>query len=147
MTTSTETESLTVSRLIKAPRARVFTAWTTPNELLKWMGGEHCNFNSAKLDLRVGGAYEFRVGQEGEETVLHGKYRDITPVGRLVFTLFPGVCSGALEDIETLATVDLAEQKGGTLLAISHAGFISAELRDKQIQGWTGSLDKLEKLA
>src|SRR5579863_3234882 len=66
-----QTLTLEVKRLIKAPRERVFAAWTTPDAILKWLGSETCHALSAKVDLRVGGEYRIRShsDQYGEKEV------------------------------------------------------------------------------
>jgi len=43
---------LKIKRLIKAPPERLFAAWTTPDEIVKWFGPETCRVTSAKIDLR-----------------------------------------------------------------------------------------------
>jgi len=46
---------LKVSRLIKAPRERVFAAWTNVEDLYNWFGPKESEVKAARLDLRVGG--------------------------------------------------------------------------------------------
>ena len=50
-----QSTKLPVTRLIKAPRERVFAAWTTPADILKWFGPETCQALSANINLRPGG--------------------------------------------------------------------------------------------
>ena len=42
--------------------------------------------------------------------------------------------------------MEFTAQAGGTLVQITHEGFPDAELRDGHNDGWTASLEKLEKL-
>ncbi len=137
--------SLKVSRVIKAPRARVFDAWTKPELIMKWLGPNPCQITSARTDLRVGGEYVFNVRNPEGEKVVQGEYREITPPSRLVFTWF-GTCPGAKQTEPTLVTVVLSDKNGGTEVSITHEGFASAESCDGHNQGWTGSLDRMEKL-
>jgi len=53
---STE-NTLNLRRIFKAPREKVFRAWTDPEELKKWWGPEGYATPSAEVDLRVGGKY------------------------------------------------------------------------------------------
>jgi uncharacterized protein YndB with AHSA1/START domain/predicted enzyme related to lactoylglutathione lyase len=145
--------TLRVTRLIKAPRERVFAAWTTPEEIMKWFGPETCQILSAKVDLRVGGKYHFRVkgtdcesGKEMGERDLRGTYREVKRPSRLVYTWGwqgdPDVELG-----ETVVTVDFLDKEGFTEVQITHDGFPNTEARDKHNYGWNGCLDRLQKFA
>jgi uncharacterized protein len=144
--------TLRVSRLIKASRERVFAAWTTPEEIMKWFGPETCRVLSAKVDLKVGGAYHFRVktgggcdsGQSEGEMELRGVYREIKQPARLVYT-WNWQGDAEMEFGETLVTVDFLDKEGFTEVQITHDRFPNAEIRDKHNYGWNGCLDKLEK--
>ncbi len=147
-TTITHPVSLKVSRLIKAPRERIYAAWTTPSDIMKWLGGGCCQFVSAKMDVRVGGDYAFLVkSEQSGESEIRGTYRELNPPGRLAFTWNTGGCDGDMERAETLVTVDLLERQGGTEVVISHDRFTNDESRDRHQAGWTASLEKLENLS
>jgi uncharacterized protein YndB with AHSA1/START domain len=138
--------SLKVSRLIKAPIARVFAAWTTPEQVRQWLGGACANMASVKIDPRIGGDYCFNMVKPQGEMAMRGTYREVSPPTRLVFTWMAGSCSGAQDTYETLVTVDLAEVQGGTEVTITHERFTSDESREQHNNGWTASLDCLEKV-
>ncbi len=71
------TTALKVTRLINAPRERIFAAWTTPADILKWFGPETCQVLSAKVNLRPGGDYHYRVKSERMgEVNLDGVFRE-----------------------------------------------------------------------
>jgi uncharacterized protein YndB with AHSA1/START domain/predicted enzyme related to lactoylglutathione lyase len=142
MTTVAQPVTLRVTRLIKAPRERVFAAWTTPDEIMKWFGPKTCRVLSAKVDLRVGGEYYFRVDGKMGQLDLRGVYREVKPPSRLVYTWnwkgHPEVEFG-----ETLVTVDFVDRDGATEVQITHEGLPNAEQRDNHNHGWNGCLDKL----
>jgi uncharacterized protein YndB with AHSA1/START domain/DNA-binding transcriptional ArsR family regulator len=138
--TTTPDQTLHVTRLIKAPRARVFAAWTTP-EIMKWLGGDGCQVVDAAIDLRPGGEYRFQVKGKHGDTEIYGTYREVKAPSRLVFT-WQGTCGACPTD--TLVTVDLTEKNGGTEVSITHEGFADAENRDGHNDGWTVSLRRLE---
>src|SRR5205823_322109 len=73
-----KTLAIRVTRLIKAPRERVFAAWTKPEEITRWFGPPTCRTLSAKTELRAGGKYHFHVTSEkiGEHD-LRGEYREV----------------------------------------------------------------------
>jgi glutathione S-transferase len=147
-TTTTEPITLNLSRLIKAPRERIFKAWTTPSEIVKWLGCDPSETIEAKIDLRVGGKYSIRMNgcDGGGETTVEGVYREIKPPSSLVFTWEPVNSSSEMNGMFTVVTVELVEQKDGTLVQITHVGFPSDEIRDRHNKGWTASLEHLAKL-
>lgn len=135
--------SLKVTRLIKAPRERVFEVWTMPSEIKNWL----CHVTSAKIDLRVGGKYHFVAsGGECGNTGIQGEYREINPPSRLVFTWSFLGNDGMKGEDETLVTVDFIDRNGATEVQISHDLFQNQETCDKHSEGWNACLDKLEKL-
>src|SRR5436190_169793 len=89
MTTKTaENVKLEIKRLIKAPRERVFDAWTRPEQLKQWMGpDEDMTIASVKIDLRVGGKFRIQMkAPDGESYTAVGTYREVRAPERLVFT-------------------------------------------------------------
>ena len=53
------------SRLVAAPRERVFKAWTDPKELAAWFGPKGFSTTHADLDLRPGGTYHYALKGPG----------------------------------------------------------------------------------
>ena len=148
MTTTTQPVSLKISRFIKAPRERVFAAWITPSDVVRWLGGEKCHMQSATIDPRVGGEYHFKMkGSDDTKPGMTGIFREIKSPERLVFTWMTGSCDGEMPRAETLVTVEFSAQAGGTLVQLTHEGFPSEEVREQHNQGWSSSFDLLEKLA
>jgi len=149
MSTTTEpTLNLKVKKWIKAPPARVFAAWTTPEQVRQWLGSKG-NFSiaSAKIDARPGGEYCFNAVSPQAEKVIRGTYREVNPPKRLVFTwISNSSCSGAGGVSETLVTVDFVEVNGGTEVRITHELFTSAEARDQHNAGWTVCLDNMAQV-
>jgi uncharacterized protein YndB with AHSA1/START domain len=146
-TKTAENLSLEIKRLIKAPRERVFDAWTSPDEILKWFGPEGtCQPLSAQVDLRVGGEYRIRAISQacGGPTEVSGVYREVQRPSRLVYTWQwndPPLNFG-----ETLVTVDFVDFNGATEVRLHQEGFPNVEMRDGHNYGWSASFDKLERL-
>jgi uncharacterized protein YndB with AHSA1/START domain len=143
-TTTTQSLSLKVSRLIKAPRERVFAAWTTADQLVQWLGGGSPKLISASIDVRVGGDYRLKATGGHCEMDMVGQFREVKPPERLVFTWSVGNCLPEYKGMQTIVTVELTEQKGGTLVQLTHEGFVDAEIRDRHDKGWNASFDVLE---
>lgn len=138
-------EELNVQRVIRAPRDRVFHAWTNPDDILKWFGPGDCRALEATVDLRVGGHYRFRVFTHGMEMELVGMFHEVAAPSRLVYTWqFKG---GPPPDMpETLVTVEFVEKDSATEVRIKHVKLPTAEVRDQHRMGWEGCLDKLSAL-
>ncbi len=137
---------LVVSRVIKAPRERIFAAWTKPEEIVKWFGPDTCRALSVQMDLKVGGEIRIRVHSEKMgETEMVGVYKEVNPPSRLVQT-WNWKGNPAIEFGETTVTVDLVERDGATEVKITHTGFPDSEISANHSYGWNGCLDKLEKV-
>ncbi len=137
--------ALRLSRVIQAPRDRVFAAWTTPADIMKWFGPATCQTLSAQVDLQPGGEYHFHVRTETfGELDLRGVYREVRAPAELVYT-WRWSGHPALEFGETLVTVEFAERNGFTEVQITHDRLPDPKLREDHFEGWNGCLDKLAK--
>ncbi len=115
---------------------------------MRWLGGEKCHIQTATIDPRAGGEYHFKFkGSDADKPGMSGVFREVKSPERLVFTWMTGSCDGSAERFETLVTVDLIAQAGGTLVQLTHEGFPTEELRAGHNEGWSSSFDLLEKLA
>ena len=53
--------------------ARLFEAWTTPEDVKRWFGSDTHSLEDAQIDLKVGGNWEFSFPvSEGEQDILGG---------------------------------------------------------------------------
>jgi uncharacterized protein YndB with AHSA1/START domain len=50
---------IVVSRLVNAPRAIVYEAWTDPAQLPAWFGPEGFTISTKAIDIRAGGQWRF----------------------------------------------------------------------------------------
>lgn len=143
MSTQADTKpSLTLKRRFKAPPAEVFAAWTDPEKIRRWMGPEGVVGLSAEMDARAGGRYRLLMrSPDGEEHDVSGVYREVVPNEKLVFTW----AWKSTPERQSLVTVLLKPDGDGTLLTLTHEQFFDETARDHHRQGWTGSLDKLER--
>lgn len=145
MTTKTsDNRSLEIQRIIKAPRDRVYAAWTDPTQLQQWFGPEGVRTRSFAADSCVGGKYRWQlVNQEEQEMTVHGEYRELQPGRKIVFT-WQWEDDEAWKEQSSVVTVELSDCEGGTLVRLSHEQLPSEASRDRHNQGWTSVLDKLE---
>lgn len=79
---------LTISRLIAAPPAKVWRAWSRPEHLARWWLPAPTECRVMKLDLRPGGGFETRMREDGGDFQPHveGCFLDVVPERRLVWT-------------------------------------------------------------
>ncbi len=141
-----ENPALEIKRLIKAPRDRVYAAWTDPAQIKQWFGPENVQTHDFIADVRAGGKYRWELSNsEGEKMTVHGEYRELQLGKKIVFT-WQWDDDEAWENQISIVTVELADGEGGTELRLSHRQLPSEESRDRHAHGWNSVLDKLEKL-
>jgi len=86
-TTSTEGRDLILTRMIDAPRDKVFRAWTEPELLKQWFAPLPWTTSKVETDVRVGGANLIVMrSPEGNEFPSRGVYLEVVKNERLVFT-------------------------------------------------------------
>ncbi|MGE0008288.1 MAG: SRPBCC domain-containing protein [Parvibaculaceae bacterium] len=133
---------LVITRLLDAPPALVYKAWTEPEHMVRWLGPKGFTAPSARLDLRVGGHYRALIrSAEGKDYRFRGTYREVVENERLVFTFAweeDGERGG-----ENLVTVTFAEEGGKTRMTFRQVPFPSLEERDGHAGGWSEAFDKL----
>lgn len=133
--------SLTLKRRLKAKPEAVFSAWTDPKKIARWMGPEGVEILRAECDPRVGGKYRFVMrAPDGEEHDVSGVYREVIPNEKLVFTW----AWRSTPERESLVTVTIKPDGDGSLLTLLHEQFFDEPARDRHQHGWSGTLDKLE---
>ncbi|MDA1192022.1 MAG: SRPBCC domain-containing protein, partial [Candidatus Poribacteria bacterium] len=141
-----EAIALEIKRTLNASPDKVFSAWTDPKQIPLWFAPHpSMSVPSAVVDLKVGGAYRVVFKDpEGDEYVAVGEDREINRPSKLVFTWgWEEADEG--DSIDTLVTIQLRENNGGTDLILTHENFVSAESRDKHEHGWVGCLEGLAK--
>jgi glutathione S-transferase len=145
--TARDTFDLTLTRTIRAPRAKVFDAFVNPDQLRKWFGPRNHNVAEATVDAKIGGRYRLVMQpMAGKTFAVGGVYREIASPSRLVFTWkWEGEEMGAMG--ETLVTVTLDERRGEhgveTEVRLQHSGFPAPEARTAHNDGWGSTLNRL----
>jgi uncharacterized protein YndB with AHSA1/START domain len=87
VTTSTEGRDLILTRIIDAPRAKVFKAWTDPELLKKWFAPAPWTTPVVETDVRHGGSSLIVMrSPDGSEFPNRGVYLEVVENERLVFT-------------------------------------------------------------
>src|ERR1700758_5322974 len=80
-------DQILITREFDARKELVYRAWTTPELVERWFGGNHGELISAEIDLRVGGQWRYVTSSgDGPDVAFHGEYREIVPGERIVST-------------------------------------------------------------
>jgi uncharacterized protein YndB with AHSA1/START domain len=131
---------MVVTRVLDAPREKVFEAWARPEHLARWWGPRGFMLSSCDIDFRPGGAYRMVMrGPDGAEYPFHGIYREIVPPSRIVFSAV--IESGPGAAVLTVVTFD--DEAGKTRVTVRQTVPALEEAARGQRQGWTESLEKL----
>jgi uncharacterized protein YndB with AHSA1/START domain len=141
---------IVMTRVVRAPRALVFDAFTKPEIIKRWLlGPDGWSMPICEVDLRANGTFHYvwRNDANGKEFGLHGTYREVTPHERLVHAenfdepWYPG---------DAIVTTTFSEGEGSTTVAISQL-FDSREARATALEsgmekGVATSFDRLESI-
>jgi uncharacterized protein YndB with AHSA1/START domain len=139
---------LVVTRTVNAPPRLVFQAWTTAELFQRWWVPKSLGMTllSCELDVRAGGLYRlvFSHPDAPEPAAFHGKYLEVTPPSRLVWTNDEAGGNGQV------TTVTFEERAGQTLVVV-HDLYPSKEALDDEISAgsisWNDeTFDQLDEL-
>jgi uncharacterized protein YndB with AHSA1/START domain len=101
-----------VTRWFDAPARIVFEAWSNPELFRKWWVPKSMGMtlHDCEMDVRTGGTYRLNFG-EGMD--FYGKYLDVTPPSRIVWT------NEEADDNSSVTTVTFEEHDSRTLVVVS----------------------------
>ena len=137
---------LAVTRTFNGPADVVFNAWTKPELLKRWWVPKSCDFSflSCETDVRTGGSYRFVFTNPsgGQPMAFFGRYVDVIPPTRLVWTNDEGEEPGAV-------TTVTFEEKAGETLVVMHELYPSKQALDDAIasgstSGWGEQFEQLD---
>ena len=143
--------TVTITRILKAPRALVWSVWTEPKHLKEWWGPEMFTSPIVKGDVRVGGQMDITMrGPKGspwdKDLPMVMRYTEIVPGKKLVFENEPLGPNGE-RLMEGLTTVTFADHPDGTLMEMTTSAKALTEeavgMLQGMDQGWSGSFNKL----
>ena len=118
-----------IERIFDAPRSQVWRAWTEPELIAQWWGRGR-KMTVERMEVKRGGHWRFVVEARSGSQGFEGRYREVTPETRFVWTFewdgMPGYVS-----IDTVELVDLGD---GRTRLINTALFVTDEERDAAMQ-------------
>ena len=134
--------SLTLQRRINAPPARIYSAWTEPSQIVKWMHPGDSEVIHVEMDVRVGGGFRIIMrAPDGEEHDVSGTFREVVRDEKLVYTW----AWRSTPERESLVTLTLRLDGEATLLTLKHEQFFDEAARDGHQAGWSQALECLEQ--
>jgi uncharacterized protein YndB with AHSA1/START domain len=124
----TSERELVVTRSLNGPARIVFEAWTNADLLKQWWAPKSfpVTLLSCETDPRVGGRYRLVFGFEGSTMEFFGRYLEVSPPSRLVWTNDEG------DDGGPVTTVTFKEEGGKTQVVV-HELYPSKEALDTAI--------------
>lgn len=146
---------LSIERIIRAPRARVWDAWTDPAQLAQWWmpAPGHCRVE--RLEVRPGGGFVTSMSDDGDAFVPHldACFLLIDDGERIVFTnaLDSGWRPAQPQPVSISAEVVLRDHPDGTdyRIIVRH-GDPDSRARHAELgfaEGWGATTAQLARLA
>lgn len=134
---------LAVTRLFDAPVERVFKAWSDPSLFRRWWvpAGFGIKLVGCEMDVRTGGKYRLEFAAGDQTMAFHGKYIDVVPNQKIVWTNDEG------DDDGQVTTVTF-EERGGKTLVTYRDSFASKDALEEAMNGAAKGLpQQFEQLA
>lgn len=126
----TSDRELVVTGSVASPSRLVFEAWTRPDLFQRWWAPKSFGVYvvSKEMDVRTGGSYRLLMGHPSleEPMAFFGRYLEVTPPSRLVWTNDEGGEGGAI------TTVTFEEKDGATRVVV-HECYPSKDALDEAI--------------
>jgi len=128
------------TRVLAAPRERVFRAWTEPDHLTRWWGPKGFTSTFEEFDPRPGGEWRFVLhGPNGADYKNKSVFVEVVKPERIVFRHVSGP--------RFQVTATFTEQAGGTRLTFEMLFETAAEcekVKKYAIEANEQNLDRLE---
>ena len=142
---------LVLTRLVPAPRERLYRAWTDPELLKRWFAPLPYTTPVAELDVRPGGASLVVMrGPDGVDLPNRGVYLEVVPGERLVVTdAYTEAWVPAAKPFMTLI-LTFADEDGGTRYTARVRHWSAADREAHEAmgfhEGWGRCADQLTAL-
>ena len=143
---------LSVTRLLDAPRPKLYRCWTEPDLLKQWFTPRPWTTPVVEVDVRPGGSSYFLFrGPEGEEFPNRGVYLDVQPNERLVFTdAYTEAWTPSAKPFMT-GIISFSDEAGKTRYTARALHWTEEDKAQHEAmgfhEGWGKATDQLEALA
>lgn len=125
----TSNRELVFSRVINASTRAVFEAWSMAEIFRKWWVPQSApiKLESCKMDVRTGGTYRLEFSAGDQTMAFFGKYQEVIPHSRIVWTNDEGG-----EEAASITTATFKEVGGATEVTV-HELYPTKEALDAAI--------------
>ncbi len=131
MTTPTSDREIVVSRIINAPRERVWEAWTNQDQIITWWGPNGFTTSSQEISIKPGGVWRFIMhGPDGTDYPNKIVFGSVEHPSYIEFTHSD---DGAGNQDAFQSTVTFEEHEGNTKVTLRSV-FQSQEERDRVVK-------------
>jgi uncharacterized protein YndB with AHSA1/START domain len=149
-----------IDRIFKAPRERVWKAWSEAAQFSQWWGPTGCSVEAFRFEFRPGGFVHYAMKFPNAPTMWgRFNYREIAPQERIVWlNSFSnekcGIARAPFSEncpLEIENSVTFTERDGSTIVSLRAQPFGESaaerqyfeEIRPSMTQGYGGTLDQL----
>ncbi|MCY9661386.1 SRPBCC domain-containing protein [Paenibacillus chondroitinus] len=136
METTSSSEMIKKEIFIACRPETLFSFFTDPDKLVRWMG------RNVLLDPSIGG--KFRIDLNGSDIAL-GEYKEITPNEKVVMT-WGWERSKVVPPGSSTVEFKLIPKDNGTLLEFTHYDLPATEIAD-HVKGWSHFLPRIQMVA
>jgi uncharacterized protein YndB with AHSA1/START domain len=141
----TDERVLEIERVLPAVPEVVFRGFVDPSELARWWGPEGFTIPHLSFPAQEGESYRIEMQPPtGDPFALTGEFQEVDPVVRLAFTFVWEPADP--DDVETLVRLSFRDVGDGTEVSLTQGAFKTDARLALHRDGWTDSLDKLERL-
>jgi uncharacterized protein YndB with AHSA1/START domain len=140
--------TITITRMLAAPRERVFEAWTQARHLEGWFAPKGFTLHSCEADARPDGVFRMCMrSPDGKDYWVRGAFREARLPERVVISCTLHDEHG-VPQIDELIDVKLAEEDGQTRLDLltkcSGRGEGATRMLEGMPKGWSQTLSRLQ---
>jgi uncharacterized protein YndB with AHSA1/START domain len=147
MSTTANENVLTFERVINAPRALVWQAWTDPKHAAQWWGPAGCSTSAFESDLRPGGRLHIELAFAGTIGIIEAVYEEVVELERLVTV--GSLARDGVRLLDTRRVVTFEENGGKTKVTVQQSFYNVDELGADSVAGAREGLkqqfDRLEE--
>jgi len=137
--------SIIGTRVLDAPRALVFSAWTNPKHLAQWWGPNGFTTTTQAFEFRPGGIWRFVMhGPDGRDYQNRIIFDEIAPPERIVYRHDGG---DDVEPVQFTQTVTFEDIGRGQTRLTWHGTFPSAEERARVIREYGADKGLVQTMA